>query len=455
VFSFQTYLDPNIGSPQRDLLVVDGVPVRVTKVDALTVRFEFQKPYAAAERLFDSVAILPRHLLDRALSAGNPSAVWTLSTPPAQIAGLGPFRLKSYLPGQRIVLERNPYYWKADRKGGRLPYLDTLIFLVTPGDDAQFLRFQAGESDLISRLSAENFALLLREREKNGCDIRDAGPGLEYNFLLFNLNDDTGARLPAVERKQAWFRDLRFRQAVSLAIDREAIVRLVYGGRATGLGGFVTPGVRLWISPAISAPKRSLQKSRDLLRAAGFSWNAEGALIDASGQHVEFSILASASNSQRQQMATLISDDLAALGMKVRPVPMEFRAQIDRIMQTHDYEAAMMAISSGDVDPTSDMNVWLSSGSTHLWHLGEKTPATPWEAEIDSLMRKQESTVDSNERRRLFNRVQQLVADNLPIIPLASPHILVAARRGLRNFAPGILEHYTLANADELYWARP
>ena len=80
------------------------------------------------------------------------------------MAGLGPFRLKSYVPGERLVLERNPHYWKVDAAGQALPYVDELVFLLVPSEDAQVIRFKAGETDLITRLSAENFAVLERGR---------------------------------------------------------------------------------------------------------------------------------------------------------------------------------------------------------------------------------------------------------------------------------------------------
>ena len=90
--------------------------------------------------------------------------------------------MKEYVAGQKLVLERNPYYWKQDAKGNRLPYLDELVFLFVPNADAQVLRFQSGETDLISRLGAENFSVL--SRQQSGYTMSDAGPGLEYNFLF-------------------------------------------------------------------------------------------------------------------------------------------------------------------------------------------------------------------------------------------------------------------------------
>ena len=452
VFSFQVYLDEKVHSVQRDLLMIDGKPIGVVKLDQFTVRFELPKPYAAAERIFDSVAMLPRHLLDQLYKEGKLASAWGLNVPPSEIAGLGPFRLKEYVAGQRLVLERNPYYWKSDSKRTRLPYLDQLVYLFVPSEDAQVLRFQAGDTDILNRISADNFPVLQKDQRAHEFTLLDLGPGLEYNFLLFNLNDDTTGRLPDVARHQVWFREQKFRQSISEAIDRNAIVKLVYQGRATPLIAQVTPGNKLWLDQSLPKPGRSVAQAKDLLRSAGFRWKADGTLIDSTGQAVEFSILASASNAQRKQMATLIQADLKQVGINVQVVPMEFRAQLDRVVQTHDYDTAIMALGSGDVDPTAEMNVWLSTGGTHLWHLGEKQPATNWEAEIDRLMRAQETEMDPRKRKRDYDQVQQIVAAQMPIVCLVSPNILVGAKAKLGNFQPAILDHYTLWNADELFW---
>ena len=316
-----------------------------------------------------------------------------------------------------------PYYWKIDSKRTRLPYLDQLVFLFVPSEDAQVLRFQAGDTDILNRISADNFPVLQKDQRAHEFNLLDLGPGLEYNFLLFNLNDDTTGRLPDVARHQVWFREQKFRQAISEAIDRDAIVKLVYQGRATPLIAQVTPGNKLWLDQSLPKPERSLAKAKDLLRSAGFRWKADGTLIDSTGQPVEFSILASASNAQRKQMATLIQADLKQVGINVQVVPMEFRAQLDRVVQTHDYDTAIMALGSGDVDPTAEMNVWLSTGGTHLWHLGEKQPATSWEAEIDRLMRAQETEMDPKKRKRDYDQVQQIVAAQMPLdLPGQSQH---------------------------------
>jgi peptide/nickel transport system substrate-binding protein len=451
LFSFEVYLDEKVHASQRDLLIVGGKPVTVRKLDAETLVFDLAQPYGVAERLFDGFAILPRHLLQQAYREGKLAQAWSLATPPAQLAGLGPFRLKEYVPGQRLVLERNPYYWKADRQGNRLPYLDEVAFLFVPSEDAQVIRFQAGDTDLIWRLNAENFAVLARQQQARGYTMSDLGPGLEYNFLFFNLND-LGGKLPQIARKQKWFQQVAFRQAISAAVDRDGIVRLVYQGRAVPLWGQLTPGNKLWSNDRLPRPPRSLDRARQLLRGAGFSWKRDGTLVDSEGEAVDFSIVSSASNAERMKMATILQDDFKQLGMQVHIVPLEFRALLERLFQNHDYEACILGLLSPDVDPNVDINVWLSRGGQHLWNPGQAKPATPWEAEIDGLLERQLTAKRFEERKRLYDRVQQIVAENQPMVFLASPHLLVGAKNGLGNFRPAVLDHYALWNVEELFW---
>ena len=455
VFSFNVYMDEAVDSPQRDLLIIDGKPILVTKLDQYTVRFALPRPYAAAERLFDGLAMLPKHLLEKQYHEGHFAQAWSLNVQASEIAGLGPFRLKQYVPGQRVVVERNPYYWKVDQKNQRLPYLDELVFLFVGTEDAQVMRFEAGETDIISRLSSENYNLLSREKSRVGSQLADMGPSLEYNFLLFNLNDLSGKKLDEVAGKQAWFRDLKFRQAISAAVDRESIVRLVYGARGAALWGNVGPGNRLWVNQTIPHPRQSAETARQLLKAAGYSWNAAGQLLDSARHPVEFSIITSSSNSQRMKMATLLQDDLSHLGMQVHVVPLEFRAMIDRVFQSFDYDAAIMGLGGGDADPNPEMNVWAFSGTSHLWHLGETKPATDWERELDQLMQQQMVTLDYAKRKQLYDRAQQLIAENLPFIFLGTPNILAGANARVGNFHPAVLDPYTLWNADELYVRSP
>jgi peptide/nickel transport system substrate-binding protein len=440
VFSWSLYLDEKVHSPQRDLLMIDGQPIQCARKDDFTVEFVLPKPYAAAERLFDSVAMLPRHRLESQWKAGKLRDTWTLGTAAAEIAGLGPFRLKVYRPGDAVLLERNPYYWRpAPEGGGNLPFLDGIEFRLLADEEVQLARFVSGQLDLLNRLSMKSISYL----QGKGAAVTDLGPGLEYNFLCFNLSPRSS--------KPSWFASREFRAALSAATDREAMAQIVFKGRATPLWGNVPPGNLLWYNGRLPHPARSVAQARNQLGTAGFHWNPQGHLTDPAGALVEFSILVSTSSPERMQLATMLQADYGQLGIGVTIAPLEFRSLLDRVVHTQQFDTALLGLGGGDADPNAEQNVWLSSGGMHLWNPNQKQPATDWEGEIDQLMKRQMVTLRPNERKKLYDRVQEIVAAQLPMIFLVSPSVVVAQRGNVGNFRPARLDHFTLWNAGELF----
>jgi peptide/nickel transport system substrate-binding protein len=401
--------------------------------------------------LFDSIAILPRHLLQQSYFQGTLASVWGLNTPPDQIAGLGPFRLKGYVPGEHIVLERNPYYWKKDTRGQTLPYLDRIESIFVANSGAEAMRFEAGETDIIDRLDAADFAVLEKDQPRGRFHVYDLGPGLEYDFLFFNQNTVPPGAWPSLASEQSWFLQTGFRQAISSALDRESIVRLAYRGRARPLSVQVTAGNKIWVDERIPPPSRSLERSRELLRHIGFSWSSSGSLVSARGTPVTFSISYNAGKPEQAQMAGLIQQDLKELGMAATLDGLEFHTFLDRIFTNFKYESAIMGLEDGDSDPNSELNVLSSKGSAHVWSLQSLKPPPPWQREIDRLMQEQLIASNYQKRKQIFDRVQEKLWENVPVICLISPDILVGAKDRIGNFRPSILSSHTLWNADQLF----
>lgn len=447
VFSFGLYLDPKLGSPQRDLLIVGGQPLRVSATSADMVRFEFAEPYAPAERLFDSLFILPRHKLESVYREGKLTSVWGPGTPPAELVGTGPYRLGAYRSGEVAVFERNPHYWKQAR-GRALPFLDRLQIRFFADADAEALQFRSGAFDVLTRVSASVFESLQKDMASQGIAFHDAGPSLEYHFLFFN---QSGAMPAAVAAKQRWFGDPAFRRAISLAVDREAIRKLAFAQRAQPIWQPVSPAQGGWFHAKLPRPGVSVSDARQGLAAAGYRWDPESQLRDGNGEAVRFTILVNAGNVQHRQIGTLLEQDLRTIGIRVQVVPLEFRSLVDRILRTRDYEAAIMALSPGDADPGPEMSVWLSTGRSHFWNLNP-TKLEAWETEMDRLMRAQMVTANPAERRKIYFRVQEIAQREMPLICLASPHILTATKKDLKNLRRNVLPPYALANVEELYW---
>jgi peptide/nickel transport system substrate-binding protein len=451
VFSFRSYLDENVHSPQRDLLIISGKPLEVQKTDDRTVVFTLADPYAAAERLFDCVAILPRHLLQESAKQGKLGSAWGVAIAPDQIAGMGPFRLRSFVPGERIVLERNPYYWKKDLAGNRLPYLDEIVSLFAPNADAEAMRFEAGETDIINGLSAADFAVLMGSQLKRHYRLYDLGPGPEYDFLFFNQNPPR-PDAPAFQLEEwSWFKELKFRKAVSDAIDRQAIVHIAFQGRASPISGPVTPGDKLWSDASLPHPKTSLAGARQLLGEGGFIWAADGLLHDSHKTQVRFSLAVNAGNPQQVTMATLIQQDLRNAGIEVALDELDFHTFLNRIFETYNYDAAIIGLAAGDFGPNPQINVLSSDGSTHVWCLscGREQPA--WQVQIDQLMQQQLTVANFAQRKRIYDEIQELIYRNVPVIFLVAPNVLVGAKERVGNFRPAVLSDNTLWNAEQLF----
>jgi peptide/nickel transport system substrate-binding protein len=166
---------------------------------------------------------------------------------------------------------------------------------------------------------------------------------------------------------------------------------------------------------------------------------------------MEFSIITTAGNKVRERLATLMQDDLSKIGIKLNIVTLDFPSLIERITHSFNYEACLLGLVNVDLDPSSQMNVWLSSASNHQWNPEEKSPATEWEAEIDRLMRAQASTTDNKTRKDYFDQVQQIVADQAPFIYLVNKNSLSAISPSMRNAAPVVLRPQTYWNIDSLY----
>ncbi len=454
VFTFRVIYDPEIPSSVADILRVGGEPLKVEKLDARTVRFTFPEPYADALSLFDNVPILPRHILEPLYREGQFEAAWGVSTPPAEIVGAGPFRLQSYEPGQRTVVVRNAHYWKRDERGEALPYLEGIDFLIIPDRSTRLLKLQQGEVDLIYPLRPADAQALEAPVERGEVDVIDLGPSLISELLWFNLNPgrhpETGK--PYVDPvKRTWFSQAAFRRAIAWAIDREAIIDAVFDGKATALSGFVSPGEVEWCNSKIPVFRHEPQRAAALLDEMGLvDRDGDGIREDAAGHRVRFTLITNAGNRMRERMGLMIQEDLKAVGIDVRFVPVETKTLIGKIMRDFDYEACLLALSTS-VGPTSKTNFLMSSGSLHWWYPRQETPATPWEAEIDALMKKQASALDRAERKRLFDRVQEIMSEQVPVIPLVARHLLVAARRSIGNLQPGILYDYVLWNAEQLF----
>jgi peptide/nickel transport system substrate-binding protein len=423
-FTMNRAMDPALHSSTGDAFRSGSgtIATKVTSPDQITITFP--AAVVGLDRMFDQVAIMSAH------------------SPKKERAVLGPFMITEYKAGSSLLLERNPNYWKKDSQGRRLPYLDSIHLDIQPNRDVEMLRFKRGELDLINTLDTDYFDRLGSASPQL---VHDAGPSLDSDFMWFNQV----ATAPISDYKRVWFRSTNFRRAVSAAINREDIARIVFNGHAQPAVGPVSPSNKLWFNSSLKPTAYNTQAALELLKADGFHLQS-GTLLDKNNNPVEFSLVTAAGSKQRERMAVLIQEDLGKIGIKVNIVTLDFPSLLERILQKFNYEAAVLGFRNVGLDPNEQMNIWLSSSENHAWNPQQKSPETAWEAEIDKLMRAQASTSDPKIRKQSFDRVQQIIYDQAPYIYLVNNNALSAVSSSVAGANPGILFPQTYWNAERL-----
>jgi peptide/nickel transport system substrate-binding protein len=427
VYTMRELMDPNLHSPVGDSFRSAPGPVESkcsgpSGPSAVTVRFP--APVAALAVQFDQVAILSAH------SAAKESAV------------LGPFTVAENKPGAYVLLRRNPNYWKRDANGRVLPYLDSIRLEIQQNRELELLRFRRGELDVVNKLDPDMYDRLSSEMPRA---VVDAGPSLDWETVFFNQVENA----PLPEYKRRWFRSDDFRRAISEGIRRDDMVRIVYRGHARPAVGPVSVANHFWLNSALQVPSGSEPAALALLQRAGFR-RSGNTLVDHDGNRVEFSMITNAGNKLHERMLALIQQDLARLGIQLNVVTLDFPSLIERISRTFNYEAVLMAFTNLDLDPSGQMNIWVSSAANHQWNPNQKTPATPWEAEIDKLMAAQSASQDPAKRKLYFDKVQQIVADKAPVLFLVNPNALSAVSPTVKNVTPAALRPQIYWNAERL-----
>ena len=461
VFTWDVIYNPKIDNVTRDSFIIDGKKFKVTKIDDLTIQVVTPEIYAPFLESFGaSVPIIPKHILAKAVADGTFASAYGINSDPSQVVGCGPFRLKEYKSGNYTLLERNPYFLEVDKKGQRLPYFDDIVFTVVPNLNAMSLRFLSGESDVDDYVYPYEYDEFKAASANGKFDLLEPGIGLENSFFWFNENTGVNSKTgkPYVDpKKLAWFRNVKFRQACSYAIDREAIIKSVDSGRGIPAYGFVTPGNKKWYDPNIKTYPHDPAKARELLKEIGIEKrNGDDFLTDSNGNKIEFVLNTNVENDSRKKVALLISSDLEKLGMNVIFQPLEFNTLVTKIDDTYDYDCVLLGLAPGGIpDPSDSMNVLESSGYTHQWFPREKTPSTPWEARIDQLMDAQMKTLNFDERKKDYDEVQEILAEEVPMIFTATPMYYAAIRSNIGNVRPTPLNGYRATwNAEELYFKK-
>ncbi len=460
LFSFELAYDDTLHPAVQDLIVMNGRKFEVTAPDPRTIVIRSPAPNAMMVSLAGSVKIMPKHVLEPAYRAGTFASAYAVSTPPDQIVTSGGWIIRQYVAAEKTVLGRNPYWYRVDQAGTRLPYLDELVFLVVPDQDTADLKFRSGELDGLENVKPENYRYYEDHQQDGSFVLHDLGPRLTTNFFWFNLNrvrEATAGKqvgepwVGAV--KYGWFSNPVFRRAVSMAVDREAIIRSVYFGYGVKNWSTSTPGNAQWYDPTITKYDYDPARAKQLL--AGLGWkdrDGDGILEDTSGNTVSFTMQTNSDNTMRVGMANFIRDDLAKVGIKLLLTPIDFNTLITNERDTFQYESILLGLQSGvPPDPGQGQNVWRSSGKTHFWSHSQPRPETPHEARIDALMDVIVGTPDEAKRHDAWREIQNIVNEQCWFIWLPTQVLKAPVSSRFGNVRLNTIPPPLLRGIDELF----
>jgi peptide/nickel transport system substrate-binding protein len=154
-------------------------------------------------------------------------------------------------------------------------------------------------------------------------------------------------------------------------------------------------------------------------------------------------MITNAGNQDREAIGNLVRQDLTKLGMRVTFAPEAFNTLVGKLVGTFQWEAIIIGLTGG-LEPHNGQNVWKSTGSLHMWWPKQEKPATDWEAEIDKLFDQAATTIDQNKRKQFYNRWQEIVSENTPLIYFTTTLTQPAFRNTLANFSRAALEFYDI-----------
>lgn len=444
----QVVFNPDVISTLTDAWRVAGQFPQVEALGDLTIRIRAPVTFSGLLTAIASTPILPQHLLAAAVTNGNFNAVWGVGTSPSEMAGLGPFRLKSFSPGQQVVVERNPFYWKVDENGTQLPYLDEIIIPIVTDDNVRLLRFSNGQSDIYPPRPED--VPVLRQQAGQGVvvSVQEAGT-VDMNVIAFNQDS-------ADPNLQALFRDVRFRQAVSFATNRQGMISANLNSLGEPRFG---PGISplFWIGDDADFPNFAfdLDQAQRLLDEIGIPLGNDGLRHFPDGAPVEFTLLTVQGSTVLTNDAVLLANDLAKIGIKVNVRPLDLNAVIDQLVGSvpPQFEAVRITITGGDGDPNLLRSIFGSDGSLHFWKFsdGFGVAVADWQRQVDELLERQAQSLDLNQRAELLAEFQILVAQNQPLIFLYNAQGLETFRADRVGNFTGTVENNTLLNPEILF----
>ncbi|MCX7965221.1 MAG: peptide-binding protein [Syntrophorhabdaceae bacterium] len=397
MFTYKLIVDPKTPTAYAG----DFILVKEAKVlDDYTFRVTYGKPFAPS-LISWSTAILPKHLLE-----GKDITHTPLSRRPI---GTGPYKFYEWIPGERIVLTVNKDYFE-----GR-PYIDRYIMRVIPDSATMFLELKRYGIDMmgltpLQAVRQTDYPAFKREFNK----FRYLSFG--YVYLGYNL-------------KHPFFKDKRVRQAITHAINKKEIIEGILLGQGVEADGPYKPDMWAYNANVKKYPYDK-EKARSLLYEAGFKIGKDNILYK-NGSPFEFTILVNQGNDVRIKCAELIQKRLSEIGIRVKIRVIEWASFINEFIDKRNFEAVILGWSIPH-DPDI-FDIWHSSkqGKKELNFISFENK------EVDELLVKARHTLNRDERKKYYYRIQEILAEEQPYTFLFVPYANVAVHKRFKGIEPG------------------
>ncbi len=441
LFTLDVIYDPKVPNSIRPAITIDHQRIAAEAPDDYTVVMHLPKPFAPL--LYSiGIPVMPAHILEPVWKAGNYNHTWGIDTSPDKLIGDGPYRMTHYAQSQVVNYDRNDNYWMKDEHGGQLPRLHGQNVTIVQDQNAEYLRYLSGQIDIYSPRAEEVFPLEDKV-SKHELDVTVKKIGIDTGsvFFSFNRNPRHYVKNGATNPKLNWFTDLKFLQAMAHMVDKKSMIDLVFHQLAEPAVSDISPENKIFSNPNLKDYDYDPKEAADMLEAAGYHLVRPGVRTDPKGNRLEFDLTTNSGNHERDQMCTIFKQDIESLGIKVNYRPLEFTTLVDKLDSSFDWDCILMGFTGG-VEPNDGANFYRSSGNLHIWDPNEPKPATPWEAEIDTLLDQGASEMDPNKRAPYYWKIQQILHDELPIIETVRSQRYASWKNSLEDYQPKVWGTY-------------